>query len=129
MIQQQSNGENRRSRIGDTLSGELAHLFQVENATGGTGDDLLIGDGVANTLVGGIGADTLRGGAGNDSIDGGNGTGDLLDFSDATGAINFTLNQGTNGGGNWSTGALSGIGTDGYKNMEGVIGSMVAAFA
>ena len=48
---------------------------------------------------------------------------DLLDFSDATGAVTFTLSQGT---GPFSTGALSGIGTDSYSNMEGVIGSAFA---
>jgi Ca2+-binding RTX toxin-like protein len=83
---------------------------------------VLIGGGNSDVLNGLDGNDTLRGGAGNDTIDGGLGI-DLLDFSDATGAVTFTLNQGTNGGGNWSTGAIAGPGTDGYKNMEGIIGS------
>jgi Ca2+-binding RTX toxin-like protein len=45
---------------------------------------------------------------------------DLLDLSDATGGINFTLDQTA---GTHSTGALAGLGTDTYSNMEGVIGS------
>jgi Ca2+-binding RTX toxin-like protein len=89
---------------------------------GSSSGDVIYGMAGNDTLNGNTGDDTLRGGAGNDTIDGGIGI-DLLDFSDATGAVTFTLNQGTNGGGNWSTGAIAGTGTDGYKNMEGIIGS------
>ncbi len=68
------------------------------------------------------GNDTLRSGAANDSIDGGSGN-DLLDFSNATGPITFTLSPDTAvNGGYWTT-ALAGLGTDSYRNMEGVIGS------
>ena len=42
-------------------------LLNVENVTGGTGDDVLKGDGLANVLSGGAGADTLQGMAGNDT--------------------------------------------------------------
>lgn len=38
----------------------------IENATGGKGNDTLIGNDVANVLNGGAGRDTMRGGAGND---------------------------------------------------------------
>jgi Ca2+-binding RTX toxin-like protein len=86
----------------------------------------VIGTKFSDTLTGSSGNDIIRGGGGDDTIDGAGGV-DLLDFSDATGAIGtsgtaFTFNQGTNGGGSWSTGALAGLGTDAYKNMEGVIG-------
>jgi Ca2+-binding RTX toxin-like protein len=49
---------------------------QVERATGGTGDDLLTGNGLANLLRGGAGTDALNGGAGNDTLygDAGNDT-------------------------------------------------------
>lgn len=49
-----------------------AYLFQddpssyIENAIGGSGNDILIGNAVANRLDGGLGADTLTGGAGDD---------------------------------------------------------------
>jgi Ca2+-binding RTX toxin-like protein len=43
----------------------------IENVTGGWGNDELIGDGLANVLLGGWGMDTLHGGAGNDVLDGG----------------------------------------------------------
>ncbi|MFC4312738.1 Ig-like domain-containing protein [Steroidobacter flavus] len=93
---------------------------------GGVAPDTLIGGAADDTLVGGNGNDVLRGGLGNDTIDGGTGV-DMLDLSDATAGISITLNQGTNGANppnlTWSTGSLAGIGTDAYKNVEGVIGS------
>ncbi len=80
----------------------------------------VIGTKYGDTLTGSGGNDILRGGAGNDIIDGGAGI-DLLDFSDAAGAIAFTLTQSiTNTVANL-TGV--GLGSDTYRNMEGVIGS------
>ena len=104
----------------DTLSG-------IENVDGSDYNDRIIGDFSPNRLDGGAGNDTLRGSGGNDTMDGGAGI-DRLDFSNASAGISFTLNQGTNPGdpvnGLWTTGALpGGIGTDSYKNMEGVIGT------
>ncbi|HSW06524.1 beta strand repeat-containing protein, partial [Aquabacterium sp.] len=94
-----------------------------DTLTGSTADDTLIGNGGTDTLHGVNGNDILRGGAANDTLDGGAGI-DLLDFSDAGAAVSLILSQGSNGGGNWSTGAQSGLGTDAYKNMEGVKGSV-----
>lgn len=45
----------------------------IENATGGSGNDTLTGNGVANVLNGGAGNDTLSGGSGNDTLVGGTG--------------------------------------------------------
>ncbi|MBC6981705.1 M10 family metallopeptidase [Caulobacter sp. 17J80-11] len=45
----------------------------IENATGGHGVDLLIGNSAANTLIGREGGDTLEGRAGDDVLDGGDG--------------------------------------------------------
>ncbi len=57
----------------------------IENAAGGTGNDHLIGNAVANALDGGAGNDTLTGGQGNDTLAGGEGqdslTGGLGDDS------------------------------------------------
>ncbi|CCD94525.1 hypothetical protein BRAO375_3630006 [Bradyrhizobium sp. ORS 375] len=92
-----------------------------DHVTGGSGDDLLVGNAGANTLNGGDGDDVIRGGAGNDSIDGGAGV-DLLDFSDATAGITFTLVQSTTET-STSGSVLPGLGTDTYKNIEGLIGS------
>ena len=88
--------------------------FGATTVIGLTGNDILVSWG---------GNDALRGGDGNDTIDGGAGV-DLLDFSDASGEINFTWSQSTNFGGFWSTGVLPGLlGTDSYRNIEGVIGT------
>jgi Ca2+-binding RTX toxin-like protein len=45
-------------------------IKNVENVTGGTGNDTLIGDAMANALAGGAGADTLGGGLGEDMLTG-----------------------------------------------------------
>ncbi|MEH2075653.1 MAG: calcium-binding protein, partial [Nostoc sp.] len=49
----------------------------IENATGGTGNDTLIGNTLNNTLIGGDGNDQLQGLAGNDTLQGGNGNDSL----------------------------------------------------
>jgi autotransporter-associated beta strand protein len=55
---------------GDTISG-------FEHATGGDGDDQLIGDALNNKLSAGLGNDTLSGGLGHDTLDGGAGADSL----------------------------------------------------
>jgi Ca2+-binding RTX toxin-like protein len=72
----------------DGQSGETDKIaVDVENVSGGTGNDRLTGSNAANlldggggddTLNGGDAADTLRGGLGNDTLEGGNGN-DTLD--------------------------------------------------
>lgn len=90
-----------------------------DSLTGAGTPDFFLGGNGNDTLLGGSGDDILRGGVGNDTLDGGTGT-DLLDLSDASGAVTLTLVQSSSA---TSTGAMSGIGTDSYKNMEGIIGS------
>ncbi len=51
----------------------IANGVVIENATGGSGNDVLIGNGAANVLIGNAGNDTLMGRDGNDRIDGGSG--------------------------------------------------------
>ncbi|MGY2282559.1 M10 family metallopeptidase C-terminal domain-containing protein [Pseudomonas gingeri] len=51
----------------------IARGVTVENAIGGSGDDLLIGNAVANDLKGGAGDDILHGGGGGDRFWGGAG--------------------------------------------------------
>jgi len=94
---------------------------------GSVGNDLLVGGDGNDTLSGGAGNDVLRGGIGNnDTMDGGAGTEDMLDFSDGTMGITFTLQQGTGAGGS-AISITNGTGNlgnnDGYLNMEGVIGT------
>ncbi|MCE3271443.1 MAG: putative Serralysin precursor [Ramlibacter sp.] len=56
------NGENNLG---------IAKGAVIENATGGSASDVIIGNDVANRLVGGLGKDKLTGGFGNDRLDGG----------------------------------------------------------
>ncbi|MBF6986566.1 S-layer family protein [Cupriavidus sp. IK-TO18] len=104
--------------------------YQASYLDGGSQNDTLTGAGIADVFIGGSGTDSLNGGAGddvlrgaagNDTIDGGAGI-DLLDFSDAGASLTFTLTQG-NVATQFNTGSGTGLGTDTYQNMEGVIGS------
>ena len=52
-------------------------LSEVENATGGDGDDVINGGAGANLIVGGPGADKLRGREGDDTLDAADGEADL----------------------------------------------------
>ncbi len=85
----------------------------IENATGGQGNDTLIGNAANNLLLGGGGNDLLIGGGGNDEIDGGSGidTARLEGaFSTYTISYNSSLQQHT----------ISGIasGTDTFVDVE-----------
>ncbi|WP_162305974.1 M10 family metallopeptidase [Oleisolibacter albus] len=59
----------------------IAYGAEIENATGGAGNDTLTGNALDNVLRGGAGNDTITGGKGNDTIDGGSGT-DKAVYSD-----------------------------------------------
>ena len=74
-------------------------LISIENLIGGSGADLLTGDGGANQLEGGAGNDslnggdgddTLIGGAGDDSLNGGNGI-DTASYAGTTAAVSVSL--------------------------------------
>ena len=119
-------GFNAKTAFVDGLTIDHGGLAGSLVVTPGSGsniynhDMIVIGGIVADTITTGSGNDTIRGGAGNDTIDGGAGI-DLLDLSDATGAISMTLTQSSSSMPlNLS---LVGLGSDTYKNIEGVIGS------
>jgi Ca2+-binding RTX toxin-like protein len=54
-------------------TGESDVLSDIGGIRGGTGDDVLTGDGNDNTIWGGDGDDTIHGGGGNDALYGGDG--------------------------------------------------------
>jgi serralysin len=56
----------------------IAYGTIIENATGGGGDDTIIGNDVDNILLGNAGTDTIQGHLGNDTINGGTGADSLL---------------------------------------------------
>jgi Ca2+-binding RTX toxin-like protein len=102
----------------DTGTAGLDTLVDLENATGGSGDDTITGDAGANALNGNDGDDTLAGLRGNDTLDGGSGA-DTLDYSaaDAGIALNLASLAAQNTGG---------AGTDTVANSENVLGSSFA---
>ncbi|QAU35553.1 hypothetical protein [Janthinobacterium sp. 17J80-10] len=95
----------------DTLTG-------IENLIGGTANDVLTGDALANriegrngndNLVGGDGSDTLVGGNGTDTLNGGLGT-DFADYTALAVAINVNLATGiASADGSGATDTLIGI--------------------
>ncbi|KAF0189654.1 MAG: hemolysin-type calcium-binding [Desulfobulbaceae bacterium] len=70
----------------------------IENLTGSSHNDILIGDAAVNILTGLAGDDVLSGRGGSDTIDGGDGT-DTASYEFATSAVtvNLTSNTGTQG--------------------------------
>ncbi len=100
----------------DTITGSAGN----DTINGADGDDLILGAAGNDSLLGGNGNDTLRGGAGNDTINGGAGF-DILDLSDATGPLRFTLSNNSATAATVSDTVTGGIGTDTYTLIEGVI--------
>ena len=66
-----------------TKNVSIAATAIIENAVGGSGDDLLIGNAAANGLMGGAGNDRLQGGDGTDRLQGGDGN-DVIDGGTGT---------------------------------------------
>jgi Ca2+-binding RTX toxin-like protein len=67
-VQLTSSGGTATDQFGSTDT-----LISIDNVVGGSGDDVLLGNGNANQLEGGAGADNINGGAGDDLILGGAG--------------------------------------------------------
>ena len=64
---------NLVTKSGIGTDGSTISILNIENLTGGSGNDTLTGDSGANTLIGNDGDDTLIGGGGADVLNGGNG--------------------------------------------------------
>lgn len=91
-------------------AGELDSVpADMENCTGGLGDDDITGNALGNVITGGPGADQLRGGAGDDRFDegdtpsvgdvftGGEGF-DTVDYRARTGSLTITMGSGADDG-------------------------------
>jgi serralysin len=75
--------EGAFSDAGDLTSNiSIAFGAAIENATGGSGNDNIWGNSLANVLIGGAGNDSLYGGGGNNVLEGGDGT-DTAQFDTA----------------------------------------------
>lgn len=89
---------------GGDAAGDI--LLSVESVIGGSGDDSLTGDGLANTLTGAGGADTLTGGSGSDVLIGGAGADrydggadrDVVSYAASSLAVTVNLATGATGG-------------------------------
>lgn len=78
----------------------IARNCWIENATGGSGNDTITGNDLANKLIGNTGADTINGGLGNDILIGGAGA-DKLNGGDGDDIIYYDSADGmanVNGG-------------------------------
>jgi Ca2+-binding RTX toxin-like protein len=99
-----------------TASG-FASIANIENVTGGSGNDTLTGNATANTLNGGLGDDTFIAtvGDGNDSYNGGgnSGVGDTYDLSHTNAGATVTATSATS----------VDTGTDLLGGIENIIGS------
>src|SRR5262249_38334797 len=107
-------------------------IANIENVTGGVGNDTLTGSTLANTLDGGAGTDTLDGGAGTDTLTGGAGDdrfiahiGDGNDtYTGGAGTDTLDLSLTTAGATVTPASATSAdIGTDTLATIENIIGS------
>lgn len=82
---------NQSTTVG-TVNINASTFSEIENITGGSGNDQITGDTNANTLKGSAGNDTIFTSDGIDFIDGGSGTADVVDFSAIrTAAVNVNL--------------------------------------
>ncbi|MET4371899.1 serralysin [Bradyrhizobium sp. LB12.1] len=100
----------------------------IDNAIGGSGNDTIIGNVIANALNGGSGNDTLTGGGGNDTIVGGAGT-DTAMYSGnrASYAVSYNSATQTYSVADLRTGAPDGTdmlsGVENFQFADGVISS------
>jgi serralysin len=81
----------------------------IENALGGTGNDIILGNVANNVLNGSNGNDTLDGGVGRDTLIGGSGT-DTVSFASSAASVQLVLYDL-----NYNTGDAVG---DGYVSIE-----------
>ncbi|MGH6952002.1 MAG: pre-peptidase C-terminal domain-containing protein [Vitreimonas sp.] len=95
----------------------IANGVVIENASGGSGDDDLLGNAAANVLMGNGGADVLVGRGGGDVLNGGDGF-DVVSYIDAGAGVHASL--GTNRG---YTGDAAG---DIFIDVEALQGSAFA---
>jgi serralysin len=83
---------NNPGFLSDNIS--IAYGTVIEDGVTGSGNDRLIGNGVANQLSGGLGNDTIDGGAGNDTVIGGAGVDQLTGGAGADRFVEDTLGLG-----------------------------------
>ncbi|MEO0328950.1 MAG: calcium-binding protein, partial [Pseudomonadota bacterium] len=98
---------------GDILSG-------IEGVIGGSGDDVFVGNGLANTFTGGDGDDTASGGLGGDVLAGGLGS-DTVEYQNSDAGINLFLDGTISSGGHAEGDVVTGFETAGGSEFDDII--------
>ena len=110
----------------------------IENAVGGSGSDVIFGNGSNNVLSGGAGLDTLYGGFGNDTLNGGAGVdivygdagndtlvggagGDYLDGGTGANTADYSTDAAAGGGGAALVNLAGGYGRDGFGTIDTLV--------
>lgn len=97
--------------------GDVDTITEMENLTGGSGNDTLTGTNAANTIDGGAGDDIIDAGRGNDIIVGGAGT-DTAVFAGVSTTYNLVTSAGSVSITDGATGADGNDGTDQLSGIE-----------
>jgi Ca2+-binding RTX toxin-like protein len=115
------------STVASDAKGDI--LKDIENITGGAGNDKITGNNSNNTLIGGAGDDIIEGGTGDaDKLDGGAGTNDTVSYANYAGTgVSANLSQQGTGGAFGVAGAaqedLNGGDADYLWGFENITGS------
>ncbi len=99
-------------KANDGAPGERDNVMaDVENVTGGSGNDCLVGNAARNTLIGGDGNDTLIGGAGDDVLVGGAGSDSMVggEGDDLFLAIDLSAGDTIDGGNGYDSYAIDSV--------------------
>ena len=97
--------------------GDVDVISNFENIIGGSGDDNLRGNELANVIHGGAGNDTISTGGANDTIDGGDGV-DTLTYSYLSTGLTLTLAE---NGAQQTVTAVAGSDVDVIRNFENIM--------
>ncbi|MBR1034095.1 M10 family metallopeptidase, partial [Bradyrhizobium liaoningense] len=137
-VQRANLGDNQNLGYDHYASGNVynAYLYNndvrsyIDNATGGSGNDTIIGNPIANVLNGGAGNDTITGGGGNDTIIGGAGTdttvysGNRANYAIAYSAVTQTFTVVDQRSGS-PDGTDTVTGVESFRFADGVVASSV----
>lgn len=127
------------SNVGAGVSNVAIALGAViENAVGGSGNDVMFGNGSNNVLSGGAGLDTLYGGFGDDTLNGGAGVdimygeggnntliggagGDYLDGGAGFNTVDYSTDAAAGGAGAALVNLAGGYGRDGFGAIDSLV--------
>lgn len=118
LIENATGGSGNDTIVGNVADNRLQGNAGTDSLTGGDGNDTLLGGDGADTLLGGAGDDSLDGGAGDDRLEGGAGSDILLGGDDSDTILGGDGPDSLNGG----AGNDSLVGGDGADGLLGGLG-------